>query len=65
MKRLLRSSRFWSTATGFIASNLSYKWHDDSTFALAILGAFTAIVVTTAVKDTAKHIKYEKNRDNQ
>lgn len=64
MKRLLNSSRFWSTFIGFVASNVSYKLTQDSTFALAVLGAFTAIVVTTAVKDTAKHIKYERSNNS-
>ena len=59
MKRLMRSSRFWATVLGTMAANYSYKLTDDGTFALAILGAFTAIVVTGASKDIVRTWKGE------
>ena len=57
MKRLLQSSRFLCTLIGTVLSTFIYKFIGDGTFALAILGSFTAIVVTTTVKDTAKTMK--------
>ena len=57
MKRLLNSSRFWATVIGFGTSWLSYKSFDDATYALAVLGAFTAVVVTGASKDMMKTYK--------
>lgn len=57
MKRLLRSSKYWATVSGFICSSIAYKLFDDSAYALAVLGAFTAVVVGNAVKDGIRDYK--------
>lgn len=57
MKRLLKSSRFAITVIGLICSWLTMYWFDTETYALAVLAAFTTMVVSTTVKDTAATIK--------
>ncbi len=52
MKRILNSSKFWATVIGTLASSGVYYLFNDSTYALAVLGAFSAVVVGTAVEDT-------------
>ncbi len=54
MKRLIYSSRFWATVIGSVLSAVAYKIFNDPTYSFAILGAFTAIVATTAVKDSMR-----------
>jgi len=57
MKRLLKSSRFAVTVIGLVASWVTMKWFGSETYALAVLGAFTTMVITTAGKDIASTMK--------
>lgn len=65
MKRLLKSSRFVVTVLGVLCSWVTMKWFDSETYALAILGVFTTMVLTTTVKDTAatmKGVEFKKEK---
>lgn len=60
MKRLLNSSKFWVTVIGYIASLIAYKLFNDSTFALAVLGTFSAIVIGNTIEDSINQKKLLK-----
>ena len=60
MKRLLSSSKFWSTVIGVAASAVLYKWIGDGTYASLVLGAFSAITFVNGAEDVVSKYKVTK-----